>query len=211
MNSSGKKNQRSHLGGTLLSFMVYYLRVLFSNVFFCYFIFVSASSLKFDFISNIKKTIQMKLNKENSLLNWNNRRRRPDHLRNKQKEDTWTMKRSYHWLNCHPIPVLNLMHSNWLASVFHWHHGGKATNFGWIWKNTKNELYILIPHHRQKQHQQKLEWNPNVLITILHRQIPFNVFHQIVEPMCYRLLLVKRLRPYYALLHWSKMTNNKRD
>lgn len=92
----------------------------------------------------------MKLNKENSLLNSNNRRRRLDHLRSKQKGDTWTMKRSYHWLNCHPIPVLNLMHSNWLASVFHWHHDGKAINFDWIWKHTNSKLYILISQHRQK-------------------------------------------------------------
>lgn len=43
----------------------------------------------------------------------------------------------------------------------------------------------------------------DLLITIFHWQIAFNVFHQIVKPMCYRLLLVEWLRSNYIFFHRS--------
>lgn len=110
--------------------MCFVLKFLFISIFFLLIIFILRFNFKHQTNNSKMKFKQIFF----SLLNLNNRHRRLDHWHNKQKEDTWTMKRSYHWLNCHPILVLNLMHLNWLASMFHWHHDGKVINSDWIWK-----------------------------------------------------------------------------
>lgn len=125
----------------IIFIIIIYLRVLFSSFLFLFhFSFHHHLLLKLDWISSI----QIKNAKKISLLSLINRHRRLDHLHGKQKEDTWTMKRSYHLLNCHPIPVLNLMHSNWPASAFHWHLDGTVINFGWIWKDTHQFITLSI-------------------------------------------------------------------
>lgn len=48
------------------------------------------------------------------------------------------MKQSYHLLNCHRSQALNLMHLNWLASMFRSHHDGRVINFGWICKRKRS-------------------------------------------------------------------------